>query len=334
MKLRCPSVAALVLASLLAPVAGAQTTFTIGGRVVYADSNQTADGIRIELQRFSGETINFQFTRPNGEFEFPRLARGSYYVVVNQFGFENIRTAVEISGTDNRGMMLYLARVGGGQRAATATVSVKQLKLGKKAQEAYRKAMEVRYSKKDLRGSLPLFEEAIAQEPDYFEAHYELGLIYMQLELPNAAESALRKAIAASDQTFPKALAALAALLCDLDRYADAEPLARKSVTLDPGVWRTHYELARALFGLGRTDDAEKSLKDAIDRRADYPDLYLLAANIHMRRNDLPALVKAFDKYLELAPNSPSSGSVREMKSKVEKQISDAKSTTKEGARP
>jgi len=51
----------------------------------------------------------------------------------------------------------------------------------------------------------------------------------------------------------------LASLFSKGQKFAEAEPLARKAVELNTNSWEANSELARALVGLGRAAEAETS---------------------------------------------------------------------------
>jgi len=70
-----------------------------------------------------------------------------------------------------------------------------------------------------LAGSLPLFERAVKEYPDYYEAYAQMGMAYMNLKDSVNSEQALRKSIEISKERYADAYAILA-LLCSSDaRY-------------------------------------------------------------------------------------------------------------------
>src|SRR5437879_9994261 len=51
---------------------------SISGRVLFATDNRPAEGVKVDLRRFSFEPVTTVFTRSNGEFEVSGLASASY----------------------------------------------------------------------------------------------------------------------------------------------------------------------------------------------------------------------------------------------------------------
>lgn len=297
-------------------------TFMLTGSVRDNDTGQPVEMVRVDLRRFTGETLATAFTRSNGEFEFSGLARGNYYLIVEEEGFEPIREQIEIINTDRRGVALQLSRPMIIRTALPVTpISARELSLPKKARDAFEKGRDRLLVKKDLRNSIEHFRRAITEFPSYYEAYHLMGVAYAQAgELDNAMD-AYQKSIELSQGKHASAHISLAALLCDLQKFAEAERSARRGVEINAADWQGHYHLARALFGLNRLTDAENSLGEAVARRPDFADFHLLAANLHIRKKDYPALLKDLEAYLRLAPDGPASAAAREMREAVRKQL-------------
>ena len=307
--------------------------FSIRGWVRTSDDGRTVEMTKVELKRLTGEVILTTFTRSNGDFEFSGLPNGVYYVVVEEKGFEPIREAVEIYNSSRPGIFLFLKRpliISLGEPGNT--VSAHELTLGRGAREAMQKGIERLYTKQDAKGSLTQFRRAVAAEPSYYEAYMQMGVAHMRLGETAEAEQALRKSIDLSGGRYPDAYFTLAQLFSNNERFTDAEPIARRGVELDGNAWQGHYELARALVGLNRLDVAEKSAMEARTRRPDYAPLYLVLANIHIRKHDYPGLLQDLDSYLKLEPQGPNSDKARAMRETVQRGLANAQDTP--GAAP
>lgn len=305
--------------------AGPVRTFSLSGSLRYGDTGKSAENIRVDLRRFTGETISTAFTRSNGRFAFSGLTRGNYILVVEQEGFETIREEVEIQDIDRRGVFLSLRRpLKFTTRSASDSVSVRELGLPKKAREALEKGRQQLFQKKDSKKSIRYFRKAIDESPAYYEAYHLMGLAYGEMGNPKEAEMAYRKAIELSGDQFAEAQISLAGLYCNLKRFPEAEQAARRGLEIDSSLWRGHYHLAQAAFGMNHLPEAEENIRQAITLQPDFADSHLLYANIHIRRHDYPALLVELDEYLRLAPDGPFSASAREMRAAVQKQLAAA----------
>lgn len=293
-------------------------TFSIQGSIRNYDNYQPVEMLKVDLKKLTGVVVSTAFTRSNGEFEFSGLTPGVYYVVVEEKGYEPIRESIEIINSSRPGVYLFLKRpleISRGEPGST--VSAHELTLPRKARDAMQKGMDRLYQKRDYKGSLPEFQRAIREAPSYYEAYEQMGVAYVNLGQTSEAEQAFRKSIELSENKYPSAYFSLASLLSDSQKFAEAEPVARRGFDLDANGWRGHFELARALFGLKLLEAAEKSAQEARTRNPDFPPLHLLLANIHINRRDYPALVEDLDAYLKLEPNGPSSEQARQTRENV-----------------
>jgi tetratricopeptide (TPR) repeat protein len=282
--------------------------------------------IRVDLKRFTGETVSTAFTRSNGEFEFAGITNGAYQVVIDVQEYEPIRENVEIQNFNKAGMILYLRKplqlnvVPKGD-----SISAHQLSLPRKAQDAFQKGMERLYDKDDAQGSLLHFQKAIAGAADFYEAYFEMGVAYAHLKQLTEAEAAFRKAVELSQEHYVQAEIALAALLSNIGRFAEAEPFARLGMDLDRTMWQGHFELARALVGINQWEEAEKRALEAKAIKSDVPQVYLLLANIHIKKQNYPALVDDLESYLKIEPEGTSSAQARNTIEQVRRLMATAK---------
>jgi tetratricopeptide (TPR) repeat protein len=288
-------------------------TFGIRGSLRFASNNAAAEMIKIELKRFTGETVSVTYTRSNGEFEFGNLETGQYIITVREEGYELLEERVELMHASRTGVFIFLREPlqirhesqGG------ATVSARELALSPKAAEALRKGRRELYDQNDPADSLKHFKTLAKEAPAFYEAHYYQGFALFKLGRTDEAEQSLRKAIEMSEEAHGQSLLALASLLSNGSRFTEAEVVARKALRVDPDAWQGHYELARALVGLNQLTEAIECLNLVYSKRPDYPEQFLLAANIFMRRQDPYGLLKAFDGYLKTAPTGAASDDVR-----------------------
>jgi len=306
----------------------APRTFSIRGSVRNSDDGRAVEMVKVDLKRMTGEVVGTTFTRSNGEFEFAGLPNGLYIIVVEEKDFEPIRERVEILNSSVPGMFVFLRRpLVPSVSEPGSTVSAHELSLPRKAREAMQKGMQRLYEKQDAKGSLAQFQRAVAEVPSYYEAYLQMGIAYLRLGQTADAEQALHKSIKLSEGRYADAHFALAQMLSDNERFAEAEPPVRRGLELDPNAWQGHYELARALLGLNRLDAAEKSAMQARTRKPDFPLLHLVLANIHIRKGDYPALLEDLDSFLKLDPNGPMSEKARQMREQIQRALAHAGNT-------
>jgi len=301
-------------------------TFSLSGTVRNSDDGRPYEMVKVELKRVTGEVLGTQFTRSNGEFEFYGLYNGTYQIVVEEKGFEPIRENVEIFNSPRSGVYIFLKRpIQLGFTEPGRSVSARELGIPRKAHDAMQKGLDRLYAKQpDPRASLDQFRRAVAALPTYYEAYHQMGVAYMHLGEPAEAEKALRKSIELSESRYAEAYIALAAVLTDNQRLAEAETVARQAIDLDGNAWQGPYELSRALVGLNRLDAAEKSALQARAQKPGFPPLHLLLANIHIRKHNYVALLQDLDSYLKLEPDGPMSDQARQTREKIQRSLANA----------
>ncbi len=222
----------------------------------------------------------------------------------------------------------------GGPSASGPTVSAHQLGVPSKAQKEFDKGLDLMSSKADYHGAIAAFDRAIAIFPDYYEAYALEGTAYEGLSDTPSAEKAMRKSIELSSSKYPVALYFLAGLLNTTNRYAEAESLARQCVALDDSSWHAHFELAHALLGLRKLDEAEASADRARDLKPDNPRVFLLLANIHAGQRNYNAFIQDLDSFLALNPTGPMADQVRKDRAQAQQALRDSQSAAPPPAPP
>src|SRR3989442_753942 len=78
------------------------------------------------------------------------------------------------------------------------------------------------------------------------------------------------------------------------------------------------------LLRMDRVDAAEKIAEEACERNPESALLHLLLANVHIRRNDYPALLQDLDAFLKLEPKGLTSEQVRQTREKLQRALANA----------
>jgi Carboxypeptidase regulatory-like domain/Tetratricopeptide repeat len=331
-----PAIALLLLAPLLLslPLAAQQTgqgrtgrrrTFSITGVVRDGATNSTVDGAKVELRSVAGGVIATMFTGMTGNFQFDGISSGGYNLVVDQAGYAPVTQDVQVLDSPLMGIQIDLLRAGGDKAGAPASrgpkVSAHELAAPRKAQEAMEKGMALLYDKSDYRGSVAEFERAVQAYPSYYEAYAQMGVAYVNLKDNAAAENAFRKSYDLSGGKYISACFLLAKFLSFSLRFAEAEPIARQGVEVDPDSWQANEELARALVGLNRFQDAESYAVEADKLKPDQSAIQLLLADIHSHVRNFPALLDNLNAYLRLAPTGAQAEKISSMRDQLQQAL-------------
>ena len=292
--------------------------YAIAGSVHNEASDAPLADARVQLLDSVGNLVHpMLVTNAHGEFAFGLFRPGEYALVVEHDGYQQVRTAVDITRHDESNIVIRLRAYAGDAPPNGNSVSAHELAIPQKAREAFEKGVAKLGENADYNAAIEQFQRAVGIYPDYYEAYAEIGFANARLKNLPAAEAALRKSVALSAAKYSRPLLLLSMLLNDQNRSADAEPVTRQAVGADAKSWRAQYELARALVGLHHLPEAENSAYAARDLKPESPEVYLLLSEIHRRTHNAPALMQDFDTYLRLAPQGQAAPEVRRLREQL-----------------
>lgn len=211
---------------------------------------------------------------------------------------------------------LGLATTGCGKYSLGSIRSLKAFKDGNEA-----------YGKGDYRNAVGRYQEAVTQNPDLGFAYFFLGNSYDQMYKP------ARKGEAENDSYLPKAVEnykkaieklgnaqtpqeqqyrrlsyeyLIAAYGSDkLNDFAQAEPVAKQLIELEPGEPSNYQALAKLYEDQARVEDAEAMFKKAIEVKANDPVGYQLLAGFYNRQGQFDKTMEAFAQRANMEPNNP-----------------------------
>ncbi len=205
-------------------------------------------------------------------------------------------------------------------REPGAVVSIRELSIPDGAKKALKKGLD-RLEKNDPAGSLVYLQRAVSEFPGFYEAYYAMGVAHLCLKHHEDAERAFQQSIDDSGGHYAGPHFAIALLLCDQHKYAEAEPLILKGMELSPNFSEGYFTLAWAQFGLDRLDDAEKNAREAIVRVPALGPAHLLLAKVYDRRGDYSAELAELDAYLKLEPNGAAPEKVQLYRESIVKKL-------------
>ncbi len=297
----------------------------IRGAITNDEDNRPILNAKIQLTTEAGQFVSTTYSDQDGRYSFMSLAKGNYMVTATLEGFESSSQKVIILGFNVPEVRFTLRKIANsGDKSSNSgdTISSRELMLPQDAQEALHKGRERLYQKNDPPGSMPYFQKVMKLAPAFYEAYYEEGMAFTYEGKPADAETAFQKAIAESQNKYPDAYFGLAAILSDQKRFKESEQLSRQGLELQPDAARGHFELSRALLGLDRTPEAEKSALESRRLNPNFSGLYIILANIHLQLHNDAAVVEDLSTYLKLDPNGSFAPQARDLKTKTERLLS------------
>ncbi len=231
----------------------------------------------IELRPYSGGSPQSAIPRQDGAFEFYGVTPGQYRLSVSDekgriLHEETVSLRLEAE-------RLYITVPGEPTHAAgPATVSVGQLrhKVPGKAMSEFRKGT-AELKKRQLPSAVDHLKTAVALDPEFAEAHNDLGFAYVRLkEYPQSLQEFQTALALAPNQ--PMANDNLCLVLIELKRFAEAGQVAERVLKHGSDSAIAHYSLALSLLAQGGSrNQALDQLRRAEDRM---PTARLLAASV------------------------------------------------------
>lgn len=175
-------------------------------------------------------------------------------------------------------------------------VTVGQLKVSDKvARELQRSDKALRAG--DVRGSAEHIAKALVMDPELAVAHNALGARYAELKEYDKAVAEFEKA-AATKRNYRLAEDNLTVVLCLQHRYAEAEPVARRALEMEPEARSSQYLLGSVLVEEGEnTGEAVELLESAKEK---YPRAWLFLAKAAEGRGETEETAKELREYLKL----------------------------------
>ena len=269
------------------PCVVAQTDTRQSGAVVgEVDTGGVSPDTLAVVLSIAGQPDRVVHLRGAGDFEFRDVPYGQYELKVTTLHGDLIhREYLFLSSAQRVSVRLPRQRVDPTSSGTSATVSAARLQHTPpaKARREFTRAVEAS-RKNDSVAAVGHLTKAIELDPDFMEAHYNLGVQYLKTQRFELAHSQFQKATML-DPGAPAPLINLASTLISLDRPAEAEVSARKAVRLEGA-----NGIARYLLGLALINQ-QKNTPEALDnlRRASetVPQAQLIIAEIVKSRGQM-----------------------------------------------
>ncbi|MCI0625169.1 MAG: tetratricopeptide repeat protein [Acidobacteria bacterium] len=301
-----PAGVILLVASSLAAQQAPVQNVTISVRVYDDQTEAHLDRVRLELLRFPDGVLTQVFTDSFGRYTFPPVPPNTYTVRAVRDGFQEGQVDVILKRGDTHAEVaigLTPIRRKGSQPAPDA-ISARTLALSPEIREELRKGTEWLYEKKNPARSLPHFQKAVELAPEFYEAHFLMGMAHLQSNAPGPAQEAFEKALQLNqdylDPHYPLAL------LCFSSKdFAAGERLLLRAIELDPQGWMGPFELARSYALRSDWAKALQYAEMAHARPAPASKVHILLADVYSAIGRRQQAVAELEEFLRMDPKSP-----------------------------
>jgi len=304
---------------------GANARSELQVRVLYEDDRPVPNMINVQLFSSQAIPISESFTDDGGRVRFSGLRPGSYSLRARGPGVEETSGSTFIIAPREayHTESLYVRRRASPSTlespASRSTVHVNDLNVPPNAEKKYEKGMEA-LRKGSLEKARGLFEEAVAQHPQYPSAYNALGVAYMQLGRPAEGRAAFEKAITL-DERFALPYLNLGKIAMSENHPEEAVAQLTKCVANDP---LNPEALSRLAYNELLVGNLDKAIADAHKvhslPHSGYEASHLIAARA-LRKKQMPSeAIAEYKLFLSEAPSSPTAQKARQELSEIEKQ--------------
>jgi tetratricopeptide (TPR) repeat protein len=297
-----------VLLIVFMPMVVAQSSASTGsggeisGTVFWSgDNNRPAAQVIVSLKSDPTGVSRSILTDLEGRFAVSGLPAGAYDVVAAEVGYEPVALRVQLDGSSSKVVLHLKPAAPANDARNAATISVSQLQIPSKAREEYQRGLQS-LAKNDLPEALKHFTKACMTYPSFYEAQYHVGVAHLKMGRHEEAMQAFQRAVDLSAGRYAPAELGVGALLYESGNSGEAEKVIRRGLELDDSLPEGYVLLGMVLLRERRPDEAERSAREALLRRATFAQAYLVLSDVHASRHDYRGQVQDLDAYLALEP--------------------------------
>jgi tetratricopeptide (TPR) repeat protein len=303
---------------------GAIDSISIAGTVYSAADHRRIDHADVRLCESHGSALlQEQFTQSSGDFTFRGVPPAVYVLSISAHGFENQDQRVDASLASEMGLSVYLrpASHESNPDVPGNKVSAHEMSIPQSARDLVAAGKKKIWLGKNYEAGLADLRRAADTTPGYYEAYYEMGLTYLRLGKLDDAEDNFQKSIDMSGGKYGDAEVGLGAALVNKGNVAEGEKALRRGVEVNPNSSLGFYELAKIELSQDRIADAEKYAEQSRSLAPDFPSVYRMLSNIHLRQHNYAAVLRDVDAYLQLDPNSPAGVRAKQIRDEIRRKM-------------
>lgn len=156
--------------------------------------------------------------------------------------------------------------------------------------------------KGDFKGVVKTLEKALKLQPEYVDGEYNLGVAYMNLNLPEKSIACFQNVIAKKPEYF-EAFNNLGGCYIELQRFDEGIAAYEKAVALQPEFVPSLRNLGAALRDMGRLEEAEKILDQIPSLQPKFALGHLSLGVTKAALGKSEEAISCFERAIELQPD-------------------------------
>ena len=315
---------ALSASAGLAQIRNATEPAEIRGQIRYPNGTP-AFNVIVRLEKVSGGYEGELSTDRLGRFRFTRLSPIQYRLNIREPGYREIDREVNLVMQSSDYVQLQLVPDGSANAGRTpGRLGVVDASVPPEAQSEFEKGRAAVQGGKRPDESLPHLEKAVQLYPNFLEAQFLLGMVYMDEHRWEQAEAALRQVLRVNAKVVP-AYIALGEAYRRQKKYKEAERELVAGLKLDDKSVQGHFTLGRVYYEVGDIQKAGPQVGTALRLDPKLAEGHLLAGNILLKAKQAENALAEFQAYLVLAPAGEFAPQARDMVAKIKQALASKK---------
>jgi len=285
------------------------------GTVVSLDGKPQPD-VSVEVRDLgTARVFGSRYTDGSGSFSFDMVPYGMYEVVAN-YSLSSVREQIDVRDSFVE-VSLRLPPSGPGSASGqSALVSVVELRIPKRARDAYLRAQQA-MTKHQPEQVAKYIQKALEIYPTYAPALTMRGILTLDGGDTTAAVGDFEAAIRA-DNSFALAYTGMAAAFNELKKFDDALRAADRATSLSPTSWQPYFEMGKSYIGKADYQGALQQLIHAQQQLGhEYPPLRLARACAFWGLAKYEDAATELKSFLRMAPKDPRASGVRDTLAKI-----------------
>jgi TolA-binding protein len=281
-------------------------TASIEGRVTLPSGRSADLNIKITLSNSQSMLTTF-FTNRHGEFRFPNLSEGTYYVRAEGDAniYEPVTETVRLARGQITHMTITLRRREEIVSRATGPMVVTAAEFDQQvptvARKEYSAAVKL-IAKGRRQEAIAHLKQAIVIYPDFFIARNDLGAQHLKLKQLDEAAEQFRLVLEKHPKYF-NSIFNLGLVMIERKNYAEAINQLNRAIAIDSARPGARLWLGVALLEMNDLPGAERELSKAlITGGGEFAVAHYYLAQLYLRRGDVTEAMRALKAYLEEAP--------------------------------
>src|SRR5215471_18155483 len=336
-----PMLGKILLALILGQGQGNAANGVIRGQIIVPTAH-ASDRILVVLQKTDGPLIGRVYSDTLGNYEFRGLIAGTYIVIVNLEGYEDVRQEVGVAGSGIYGVQivniplrekekLITVKPDGGAAGDLVDVNELSRNYPRKATQDYQKAID-KIHKGNNAKAIDLLAGVLRLAPDFYSAHETLGTLYQKESRFREAETEYRRAYELNAKA-TEPLVNLGSMFIDeaaaragegtdvvgkiLDNALD---ILEESLKIKRSA-AAYYYLGTAYYKSTFYEEAEENLKRALELSGHPPATRLMLANVYMKQQKWTTALEHLDAYLRENPKAADREQIEATRSRVAQRV-------------